>query len=245
MNYVSQAKTLQTEIARLLRNDDIKQIAEKYDQLDALYREMSGVVQEIKLIRQNCNTEIISRLRKIRCDVEILDNDAPTAAEIQQLQLRDHGTREVAPGISLPVITVPTEDFIPDSQLYYIRSTDEFGVRINGTLIHGCVRDISQGQSSIKCRAGAACRVARCPWGHPSSVTDEGGPRTLQTWSPGTWIYTDRALKKENVHMRHIGNRGTLLPDIAAATRVELATRAQQTAHDLLVQLAVDHVNSE
>jgi hypothetical protein len=241
MDLIGKAKSLQTDIAKLLRTDDLEQLAKKFDDLDALYRVLNSLVQDIKLIRQNCYTEITSRLKKIRSEVEILDNPAPTAADIQQLQSRDHGTREVAPGIALPVVAVATEDFIPDSPLYYIRSSDEFAVRINGSLIRGRIRDFSSGASSVKCRRGASCREEGCQWGHPTDRTEDGRSRALVTWSPGSWIYTDRALEKKNLHMRHIGSRNSLLPDIQAATRSEMADRAQQTAHDLLVQLAIEH----
>jgi hypothetical protein len=240
MDLVSKAKALQTDIARLLRADDIEQLAKKFDDLDSIYRVLSSLTQDVKLVRQNCQTEIISRLKKIRCDIEILDNDQPSASDIQQLQSRDHGTKEVAPGVSLPVVTVATEDFIPDTPLYYIRSTDEFACRINGTLIRGQILDFSNGASSVKCRNGAACNIPSCSWGHPTAVTDDGKPRTVQTWSPGSWLYTDQALQKKNLHMRHIGARSTLCADMAHITRSELVDRARQTAHDLLVQLAVD-----
>lgn len=241
MDLVSKAKTLQTEIARLLRNDDIEQLGTKYDDIDAIYRVLNLMTQEVKLVRQNCQNEIVSRLKKIRCDIEILDNDVATAAEIQQLQSRDHGTKDVAPGIALPVITVATEDFIPDTPLYYVRSTEEFACRINGTVIRGRILDFSTGASSVKCRRGMTCTAPLCPWGHSTASTDDGQPRALKTWSPGNWLFTANALEKKNLHMRHIGSRSTLQADIAQATRVELADRAQQTAHDLLVMLAIDN----
>lgn len=241
MDLIGKAKSLQTDIAKLLRTDDLEMLAKKFDDLDAIYRVLNSLVQDIKLIRQNCYTEITSRLKKIRSELEILDNPAPNASDIQQLQSRDHGTKEVAPGIHLPVITVATEDFIPDSPLYYIRSSNDFAIRINGSLIRGRIRDFSSGSSSIKCRRGASCREEGCAWGHPSPQTEDGRPRALQTWSPGNWLYTDRALEKNNIHMRHIGSRRTLMPDIYAATRSEISDRAYQTAHDLLVYLAVEH----
>lgn len=242
MDLITRAKTIQSEISQLLRRDDIENLSIKFDDLDAIYRVLNGVMHDLKLIRQNCQTEIMSRLKKIRSEVEILDQPIPTAAEIQQLQSRDHGTKEIAPGIALPVISVPTEDFIPDSPLYYIRSTDEFACRINGTIIQGRIRDFGEGKSTVKCKQGAACCVPGCAWGHPTATTTDGSIRTLIKWSPGSWIYTDRPLEKKNLHMRHIGSANTLLPDINSVTRGELTDRAHQTAHDLFVQLAIDHV---
>lgn len=240
MDLVSKAKQLQSEIQSLLRKDDIEQLGKKFDDLDATYRVLNSLLQDIKLIRKNCHAEIVSRLRKIRTEVEILESDYPTAAEIQQLQLRDHGMREIAPGVQLPVVTVASDVFIPDTPLYYVKNTDEYAVRINGSLISGRVLNISTGQSSIKCRRWIACDVAGCPNGHPTGKTESGAPRAEFTWSPGSWLYTSDALSRKNLHMRHIGGRDTLAADIPQATRAETTQRAAQTAHDLLVQLAID-----
>lgn len=240
MDLVSKAKQLQSEIQVLLRKDDLEQLGKKFDDLDATYRVLNSLLQDIKLVRKNCQTEIVSRLRKIRQEVEILENDYPTAAEIQQLQLRDFATKEIAPGVAIPVVSVASETFIPDTPLYHVRATDEYAVRIAGSLISGRILNYSNGPSSTKCRKWAACDQPNCPMGHPTAKTEAGEPRAEFTWSPGSWLYTDRALAKNNIHMRHIGGRDTLLADIPQATRAEVATRAAQTAHDLLVQLAID-----
>lgn len=144
MNLIREAKEIQTEITHLLLKDDISQLSKKYDELDVIYKLLNNLTNDVKLIRINCQTEIISRLKKIRNEVEILEQENLTINEIHQLQNKTHGMKEVAPGIMLPVISVPNDNFIPDSQLYHIDNTDDFAIRINGTIIRGKINNFDK-----------------------------------------------------------------------------------------------------
>lgn len=230
MNFVNTAKRLQSEITQTLDHDDLAAAGAKYDQLEALFQALKTATSEIKLIKLGSQTQIITRLRKLREDINILDQPTVTLEDIQMLQAKDTGIKEVAPGITLRTTVVPTEDFIPDSPLYYIRSTQEYAVKVQGVVIKGCIKNIQTG--SMKTADCQTLGCTGCKWGHAND----------SSWAPGNFLFTREILAKKNLHMRHIGSRDTLKSDILAATRREKVVRSSQLAHDLLVQLCITKV---
>lgn len=233
MNFVNTAKKIQTDVSGLLDQDDLLAAGEKYDQLDELHAALQSAAAEIKLIKMGCKTQIVSRIKALREEVEILEQPNASLEDIQRLQLGDRGLQEVAPGISMRTVTVPSEEFIPDSPLYYIRATGEYAVKIQGCVVRGVLRNIEENSTkSVKCRV-ADC--AGCKWGHDSDAA----------WSVGNFMYTTRPLSHKNLHMRHIGSRDRLRTEIVNATRCEKESRGRQVAHDLLVQLCINKVDNQ
>ena len=208
----------------------VLEAANFYDQLDELYQALNKAVREIKLIKIGSQTSIVSKIGKLRDDIEILEQPNCTLDDLHRLQFKERGMREVAPGITVRTIVVPNEDFIPDSPLYYIQSSNEYAVKINGTLIKGNILNINSNDTkNIACY----CNHDKCKWGHDND----------RSWSPGCWLFTRAPLSQKNRYMRHIGSADTLAGDISAATRSEKETRMRQTAHDLLIQLCIDKVD--
>jgi hypothetical protein len=231
MNFVNSSKKIQSKISVFLESNNITAAAQAYDQLEEIYNVLYKVLSEIKLIKLGCRTSLISKIKKLREEIEILEQPSTSLEDIQKLQLKDKGVMEVAPGINLRTLIVPSEEFIPDSPLYYIRLTDEYAIKINGTLIKGKIRDFSKSTKNIMC----ICNKKDCKWGHDAH----------HTWSTGSWIHTTEPLMKKNQHMRHIGSRSTLLGDIKISTRMEKEIRMRQVAHDLLIQLCIDKVDTK
>lgn len=229
MDQIQNAKILQSEISELLSQDKLVETTGKFAELDRMFQATKALYQEISLIKQSAQCQIIERLKKIRCDVEILENPNATLEDIQRLQHKDSDVRELAPGISVSTVAVPNEDFVPDTPLYYLRSTGEFAVKISGSVIRGKIGDIDPSGRVAMCNHADACTKSKCSWNH--QVGD--------VWSPGNFLYTREPLQKKNLHMRHIGSRTDLKIEIQAATRAEREMRARQTAHDLLIQLCI------
>ncbi len=141
MNFVNSAKKYQYEISHAMHIDDIISGSNAYDKLDDLCQSLIKAVNEIKLIKMHCLSQIISKIKKIRSDMELINQPDITIDELQSLQLKE-SIREVAPNISLQVISVPTEEFIPDSPLYYLRASDEYAIKVQGLTIKGNIQNI-------------------------------------------------------------------------------------------------------
>lgn len=148
MNFLKYAKRLQSEINNKLDVDDLESAGNKFDHLDALYQALKTATNEIKLIKMGSQTQIISRLRKLREDIEILEQDNISLDDIAILQSKDSCMKEVAPGINLRTTVVATEDFIPDSPLYFIRNTGEYAIKVQGLIIKGVIKNIKSTPSS-------------------------------------------------------------------------------------------------
>jgi hypothetical protein len=228
MEYIQTAKLLQRDLVDAIEHDELVKFGDRYDEMETLYKTVAHAAQEIRLIIRGSHQLISNRLKKIRADIEILEKPSADAVDIAELELNDRSVREVAPGISMRTISVPSEEFIPDAFLYYIRNTDEYGIKIQGCVIKGVIRDIAATRRAVPCPR-RECADSKCTWGHVGTIA----------FSPSNFLYTREPLQQKNLHMRHVGSRDTLRFDIANATRAELAARNAQTMHDLLVQLAI------
>lgn len=58
-----------------------------------------------------------------------------------------------------------------------------------------------------------------------------------------SWIYTPEPQNLKNKHMRHVGSRDNLIIDIPLISDLEKRKFKDQTIHDILVTLSIDHVN--
>lgn len=142
MNFVNQAKRLQSDITLALDQDDLILAGNKFDQLDLLLQQIKTTANEIKLIKLGSQTQIVTRLRKLRNDINILEQPDVSLEDIASLQMKDTGVKEVAPGIDLRTTVVPTEDFIPDSPLYFIRATNEYAIKVQNVVIKGSIKNM-------------------------------------------------------------------------------------------------------
>lgn len=238
MQAIQEAADMSSKIQDLLSQDRLIELSEEFTKLDFLYSQVKYTYEQIKLVKLNTQSTITDRLKRIHRDIEILESESPTLNEIQELQLKDKDMKMLAPGVAIVAQNVSDETFIPNVPVYYIKSTNEFGVRINGVLIKGNIGNISQTKNDSRCIAcpNPKCNIENCKWLHPARQ---------QWFSPGSWLYTREPVNGKNKYMRHIGNRDTLLTEINSSTRIERELRSRQCAHDLLVQLAIGKIESD
>lgn len=215
MNFINSSKLLQKEIMRLLNEDLIDEAGYKYDQLEKIYEGLAKTLEEVKLLKDSCRSQIVEKLKLIRQQLDLIEAPKANLEDLQLLQTNESGLKEVSPGIFLSAISVSSDEFVPDTPLYFIRSSDEYCIKIQGCLIKGKLKDI---------------------------VKDLKDPDT--EFSIGNFMYTSEPLKKKNQHMRHIGSKSSLRSEIQNATRLEKKQRAEQLAHDLLVQLCINKLQN-
>lgn len=232
---LARARQIQSKITSLCPIRDADALEGLWDELSVAVRDAQAIARELKLIKMAVHDTVRDRVTKFRKTIQLIDHDSVSVSDIAKAKEMD---REIAPGISLHAVEVPSEEFVPDSPLYYIRNTGEWGVRIGGTLVSGGIGEIKRGgrgndHSHIPC----SCNRHGCPKWHIAA----GRPRD---WLQSHWIYTDRSLHSSNAQMRHFGSRRTLRGDILGARDSEIQTRAKQTAHDLLVYLCAEHIRT-
>ncbi len=138
-------------------------------------------------------------------------------------------SRDIVPGIGIPVITVRSADDIPDFPLYWVSDQKCFAVRIAGSLVCGNVAEIMPmgAKGTRACRNIGGCVRDDCEYWHPGDI--RGFTNTMFTYAPPGYGRPDN---------RHIGNRSTLMGDAELATEFE--TFRAQTAHDLLTLIAAE-----
>lgn len=216
---LNQAKLLNNEINNEINNDIISAVT-KFQDLDKIAQAAKALAKELELIKLSAQASVITNLKKMRADIEILEDPDATLEDIQKLQSQGNNTvGEIAPGIILNTQIVPSSEFIPDTPLYYISDIGEYGIKVNGVLISGLIHNFAD------------------------STNGEDLLSRTSNWTPGNFIYTKQPLRGNNKYMRHIGSRDSLRTDISLATNYEKTLRGKQLAHDLLVQLAISLVS--
>jgi len=157
------------------------------------------------------------------------------------------GTRLVAPGIYVRATDVDTPEDIPNTRLYWIKSTEQFGVQIGGVLVRGNIGNIFARSFGNRVAVRECTRPdcdRSCNFFHDPAKMGPGRGM-IRNFTSSSWIYTDSMLSRKNLGMRHVGSRNTLLGDLQALKfntkkgQEEAELRRAQTAHDLLVLLCV------
>lgn len=224
-NDLDRAKRLQSRILQApLSHDPVQAIVQSallYDELDRIDARVQYVHAQIKLIRSTMHTHIATNISSTD---RVLHALIAPGADIAD------NMHELAPGISLPAISVRYEELIPDTPLYYILDTREYAVRISNSVFKGHIGTIDNEQR-YPCRMRAAHDHTACRHAHDAP-----------TWSVANWLYTAQTLSARNKCMRHFGTRDTLACDIRQSTQSERSMRSAQTMHDVLVKLCMDHL---
>lgn len=227
MDLLHQAQKIQHDIAADVDFKNIATLRAKTIELEKLSALAKHVDQQIKLIKLTSQALIGARIKTFRRQIEVLLEKSPSIDDIKYLQSTDD-IKEVAPGFQLPSITVASEEFIPDTPLYYVKSTGEYGIKVLGCPITGTIGNIKKTtKKHIKCPKDK-CPKQGCAWHHPGEPLD---------WTPGNWLLCDKPTNIKNQYMRHFGSRDTLTVDLAAATNRQKFLFGKQLGHDLLVRL--------
>lgn len=123
------AKRYETMIDKFLTEDKLLEASESYDKLAKLCSIMEQTVRELKLIKNASKKAIISKV----IDIEDIIHD-------EEISEDNTKTKEID-NIKLHVVEVPTEDFIPKSFLYWIKSEETFAIKLNNLVLKGNVRN--------------------------------------------------------------------------------------------------------
>ena len=161
-SHVDFMKLIQTYIIDS-KLDDIDSMINIYKllyNLDETYKKTYNLISSIK---KNSTLLLLDKLKEFRRKVDILSDNSADIHEIESLENSHCNYENVAPGIDLNVIHVPSKDYIPKTPLYYLRDKKQFAVNISGKIISGNVGTIHT--SSTK--KIFMCKVAKKHKKHP------------------------------------------------------------------------------
>lgn len=209
--------------------------------LRAYIEQMKSVTQRVESIHKICSEKIQNCTamdenyvnQKIRCNNMMLG--------ISSIEEKSETSKCIAPCIKTDVTIVKDIDMIPNTGLYW--ANDEFAIRINNILIKGNVGDIyvdknMQCKKINNCILGSNCKNNNCTYYHNDDK--------IRNFLNSSWNYTPDIIKKNNMNMRHIGDRNRLHLDISRLLKCdekviqnEIDIRINQLMHDLLILMAL------
>ena len=173
----------------------------------------------------------------------------------------------LSPGIKINVKCVETCDEIPNSPIYWVKSTNQFAIHVNGVIMRGNIGNVfdfksdgrNLGTSIYLCKHKNKCKFLlnnqKCKFFHDpmdvkklyeSSAIDETTfedyKHSFRNFTSISWLYVGNNYKKKK-NMRFLGNRNTLMNDIFMAKfRPDswVDDYMDQTFHDFLVIMALN-----
>lgn len=155
--------------------------------------------------------------------------------------------------IKCSVVDEPTD--VPNAKLYYIKEFKQYGIRINGHLLHGDIGIIGN-KEYLMCKHGNGCHIVLegriCPRYHNvrdlvklrSQLSQENYQKIIDHYripyfhrtSFQTATKRDGKIKHQ-IKQRQIGNRSTLYYDLERECDFDIDYRPLQLAHDMLIWL--------
>ncbi len=204
-------------------------------------RTLQGLAKHLADISNLYNTVLLQK-RSIG-SIKYIDT-YPT--ENDHVLLREKETKELVPGLDIPVKTVDTLKEIPISYMYYVEELKQYVINIGGVNIKGNLADIKDYgavKSAICCKGITCENINECKFYHePEDFIKMGLPVAEQkrVFTNGSWLY---AGNKKMPYARHIGNGSTLLTDIRRLKMKqynnEVNIREGQLIHDLLIYMTL------
>lgn len=156
--------------------------------------------------------------------------------------------KELVPSIFLPVKQVDKPEQIPISKIYYIKSTKQYAINIEGIIIKGNLANITnyQSESTARCEYGIRCKNFSkgnpCKYYHEPedyiTLNKEIPDDLTRNFTVGSWLYSSTKRPK-TYFARHVGSKDTLKQDLQYLKKAqyleEVANREGQLVHDLLI----------
>jgi len=233
---------LQEFIVNTVSPDDMESVFKYYNEMIYIRNQYIQDVKQMRAIIASTNEAICEKLDAFEDELNSIQKPVLTKSDIMMLTRDDSACKSmhnVAPGIDLPMLTVPNESFIPNSYLYFDKSTGKAGIKILGHTIMGHIGHIKNHKKKhIKCKQNKqqdnqeqkCLNINKCQYGHDEMIP---------TWQQSEFLYTKDPYNKNNKLMRHIGDRDRLLHDVWVVSPDEQKKRKEQLAHDILVQLCI------
>lgn len=139
----------------------------------------------------------------------------------------------VAPGLNIWSNTVKNVAELPDTSIFHIQDTNQFGFCINGIVLKGNIGNILT--SGIPRR-----RIKECYCNDPGCQKYHPDKHEIRNFTADSFTFTVDKMSKHNINMRFIGSRNTLLGDIHKHGHRNLQLFRDQVMHDVLVLLAIE-----
>ena len=243
---LSQARQILFNISQA-NLDNCEILIHEYNKIKEIIQYVEKELQDLKSIDKACRSIIDKRVYRFRKEMRIISDPGINKTNLEYINQNplDDDNNEVSPNIKLRTITVSSTDFIPNTPLYHISSTGEVGFKLLGCLFKGKMRNIltndGKSQKHKPCKKIHPSNfdyVNNCVYAHPDLGED-------LSFVNSSWIYTKDISNNKNKHIRHIGNKDTLLGDIFRLSTEEFNLRKRQTIHDILVQLCIAKMRPE
>jgi hypothetical protein len=178
-------------------------------------------------------------------------NPYPTTNDHAVLRVQEPDEKmEVLEGIVIPVKVVASCSEIPINHIYYIEDLKQYAINISGVIVKGNLGNIVEYQTerSARCEYGSKCKsfdkCIPCKYYHdPEDYIAKGLPvqELPRNYTVGSWLYSKNKRSVKTYFTRHIGNRATMLYDLAMMKRLqyreEVANREGQLIHDLITYM--------
>lgn len=235
-----------TQIKDNCQNIIDKRVTQFKKQLDELSNDKSEEVETNE--QEVTNNNLINPDKKWSVVVKKSNNKINVAPPIEKniinksnFKLED---KEVAPGLYLKCVVVDCEQQIPQSPLYFVKSTQKFAVPVFNKTLSGNIGEIFtyediriNGRKPFHCDTcrNKPCNRTICGFLHPDDPKSN-----IRNYVQKSWFYarpTSKGYKEPCV--RHIGNRSTLKNDLNNMAEDEGNRVIDQAMHDLLLALVV------
>lgn len=192
--------------------------------------DLSKIYSNIKGVRR-----LLARMNIV---VSTLQHETDKIENKIKNKIANTGIPDIPTDTKITTKSVETEDEVPDSSLYFVRSTREFALRVNGVLIHGNIGEIYENsarpaQRTKYCRVGILCQDSKCEFYHP-------GRGEVRNFVNSQWLYTSDKLKGANKLMSHVGSRSQLARDLERIKKQDVRDAHDRAIHSLLVFLTAD-----
>lgn len=189
---------------------------------------------------------------------------------VNMINIPNNNSKSLVPGIDINIKNINEIDEIPNTPLYWIKSTNQFAFRINGVLLRGNIGNIFTNSNNIsslyhveKCKhknkcifllSGKKCKFYHDPLDlynlYKSGKISEDILNIYKciykNFTSSSWIYTDDIPKRKNKMMRFVGNRNSLKNELSMSNLIEKnwsENFQSQVMHDFLVLMAINQKN--
>lgn len=238
-----------------------------FNQLEIIYNNSKKVNN---IITTNFNINILKLLNKkyinkinnnddqinikLQTIVKNTDFNSNTVKEINILNKKNINNTIT----DIPVIYVNTENEIKNTEIYYIKTLDQFAIKINNKLIKGNIGNIYSKKelkkkdnlvkNIIKCKY-TNCDNINCKYYHDKNVNTnfKSNNYYIRNFLNHSWNYiqTNKLKQKNNNSInRFIGSRDTLFQDLIYINNDEIELREHQLMHDLLTYQIINNYNN-
>jgi hypothetical protein len=227
----------------------VDKINKRVKQLHVAIKNIQSVAKRIADVANVINQLALHK----KTTTTIMSNINPYPTENDHATLRatePSEYRNILNNINIPVKNVEKSSDIPTNYIYYIKSLKQYAINIAGTIIKGNLGNIVnyQGECSARCEYGIKCksfdRDELCKYYHdPEDYITKGKnvPDRVRNYTVGSWIYTKNKKSKKAYFARHVGNKETMMYDLAMLKRLqyreEISNREGQLIHDLLTYM--------